>query len=128
MKLLLFSKKHFLQSRMNDGKLVSAVNSVESGWPDVAEGLTEIEAERKHVFIVEKWCVDVPDNFMELLQDEIVRQIDETDDIGRKSLSHHIDAFVTSLADIVNVPLSRGNKDALVMFTMNLINGGNENC
>ena len=122
--MLLFSKKQFLQSRKNDGKLISAVNSVESGWPDIAEGLTEIEAERKHVFIVEKWCVDVPDNFMELLQNEIVRQIDGTDDIGRKSLSHHIDAFVTSLADLMSIPLSRCNKDAFVMFTMNLINGG----
>lgn len=122
--MLLFSKKQFLQSRKNDGKLISAVNSVVSGWPDIAEGLTEIEAERKHVFIIEKWCVDVPVNFMELLQDEIVRQIDGTDDTGRESLSHHIDAFVTSLADIMSVPLSRGNKDALMMFTMNLINGG----
>ena len=126
--MLLFSKKQFLQSRKNDGKLISAVNSVENGWPDVAEGLTEIEAERKHVFIVEKWCVDVPVNFIELLQDEIVRQIGGTDDIGRKSLSHHVDAFVISLADLMNIPLNRGNKDALVMFTMNLINGGNKNC
>lgn len=126
--MLLFSKKQFLQSRKNDGKLISAVNSVCVGWPDIAEGLTEIEAERKSVYIIGKWCVDVPDNFMEVLQNEIVRQIDGTDDNGRKSLSHHIDVFVTSLADIMNIPLSESNKDALVMFTMSLINGGNENC
>lgn len=115
--MLLFSKKQFLQSRKNDGKLISAVSSVENGWPDVAEGLTEIEAEEIDVYIIDKWCVDVPDNFMELLQNEIVRQINGTDDNGRKSLSRHIDAFITSLADLMNIPLSGDNKTALRMFT-----------
>lgn len=129
--MLLFSKKQFLQSRKNDDKLVSAVNSVCVGWPDIAEGLTEDEAERKSVYIISQWCVDVPDNFMELLQNEITAQLKNCKMREQENLTcldKNYETFVTVIADLMNMPLSKANKDVLVMFTKNLINGGNENC